>query len=391
MAHIQDRGKRVPSASRYRARYRGPDGRERSKCFARKIDAERYLSTVESSKLRGDWIDPALGKTTVGEWSSTWLATVRPTLKPKTVASYESPLRSRIMPALGRHPLSSLLPSEIQAWIGAMEADGLSASRIRQAHRVLSQALDAAVRDGRVARNSARGVKLPRMQRREAQFFEPSVTESIASAMPEPYDLVVRVLGTLGLRFGEAAALRRRHVDLLQRRLRVEESLAEVSGRISLGPTKNHAARSVPLPASLVAQLEAHLSHRVGAAADAFVFTGPQGGPLRYSAFHGRLWRPTLRRVGLPAVGIHVLRHSAAAALISAGASPKAIQAVMGHSSAAFTLTAYGHMFDADLDALVERLDDGRDDGFRSVSRHDRGMSDAAEAVDDAEQAAGLR
>jgi integrase len=391
MAHIQDRGRKVPAASRYRARYRAPDGRERSKCFARKVDAERFLSSVESSKLRGDWIDPALGRTTVEEWAAVWLEAVRPTLKPKTVASYESLLRSRIVPALGRHPLSALLPSEVQAWIGAMEADGLSASRIRQAHRVLSQTLDAAVCDGRVARNSARGVKLPRMQRSEAQYFEPSVIESIAFAMPEPYDLLVRVLGTLGLRFGEAAALRRRNVNLLQRRLRVEESLAEVSGRISVGPTKSHAARSVPLPASLVVQLEAHLGRRVGADANAFVFTGPQGGPLRYSAFHGRLWRPTLRRLGLPEVGIHVTRHSAAAALISAGASPKAIQVIMGHSSAAFTLTAYGHMFEADLDALAERLDERRDDGSQSVSRHSRGISDAADALEDAPQTVHLR
>jgi Phage integrase family len=136
---------------------------------------------------------------------------------------------------------------------------------------------------------------------------------------------------------------------------------------------------------------EAHLGRRVGADADAFVFTGPQGGPLRYSAFHGRLWRPTLRRLGLPEVGIHVTRHSKAAALISAGASPKAIQVVMGHSSAAFTLTAYGHLFEADLDALAERLDERRDDGSRSVSRHSRGISDARDALDDAPQTAYLR
>jgi hypothetical protein len=48
------------------------------------------------------------------------------------------------------------------------------------------------------------------------------------------------VLGALDLRFGEAAALRRRSVDFLRRRLRVEESLAEVRGRISTGPTKSH-------------------------------------------------------------------------------------------------------------------------------------------------------
>lgn len=56
-------------------------------------------------------------------------------------------------------------------------------------------------------------------------------------------------------------------------------------------------------------------------------------------------------------VGIHILRHSAAARLVAAGASSKAVQSILGHGSAAFTLTAYGHLFDADLDALPERLD----------------------------------
>jgi integrase len=274
MAHIQDRGRKVPAASRYRARYRAPDGRERSKCFARKIDAERFLSTVESSKLRGDWIDPALGRTTLEEWAAIWLASVRGTLKPKTVAGYESVLRSRILPTFGNHPLSAPLPSEVQAWVSAMDADGLSASRIHEAWVVLSQILDAAVRDGRVARNSARGVKLPRQQRREAEFFEPAEIDRIAQAMPEPYDLLVRVLGTLGLRFGEAAALRRRNIDLLRRRVRVEGSLAETGGRITAGPTKSHQTRSVPVPPSLLEALEEHLAKHVSADADALVFTG---------------------------------------------------------------------------------------------------------------------
>jgi integrase len=51
------------------------------------------------------------------------------------------------------------------------------------------------------------------------------------------------------------------------------------------------------------------------------------------------------------------LRHSAAARLIQAGASPKAVQAVLGHRSAGFTLTVYGHLFDAELDDLAARLD----------------------------------
>ena len=87
------------------------------------------------------------------------------------------------------------------------------------------------------------------------------------------------------------------------------------------------------------------------------MFTSPRGAPVRYSNFRAKVWRPTLERLGLPMVGLHVLRHSAAARLIAAGASAKAVQTILGHSSAAFTLTVYGHLFDADLDDLAARLD----------------------------------
>ncbi len=83
----------------------------------------------------------------------------------------------------------------------------------------------------------------------------------------------------------------------------------------------------------------------------------PGGGQLRYSTFRHHIWEPTLRAVGLPVMGLHVLRHSAAAAMIHAGASPKTVQKVLGHASAAFTLTVYGHVFEADLDHLGERLE----------------------------------
>jgi integrase len=80
----------------------------------------------------------------------------------------------------------------------------------------------------------------------------------------EPYDVFIRVLGVPGLRFDEAAALRRRHVDVLRRRLHIEESLAEVGGRFVFGPTKSHATRWVPLSSVLAQALERHLDVDLG-------------------------------------------------------------------------------------------------------------------------------
>lgn len=242
------------------------------------------------------------------------------------------------------------------AWVGAMVVDGLSPSRIRQAHVVLRLLFESAVRDGYLTRNPALGVKLPRLEHTEAPFFEPRVVDALVGTLESPYDLLTAVMGVCGLRWGEAVALRRCHTDLLRRRLRVEESLAEVSGHFVWGPTKSHARRSVPLSPGLIAGMASHLGC-VDADPRALLFTGPKGGPLRYRYFLMKPWRTGLASLGLPPVGVHVLRHSAAARMIAAGGSAKTLQTVLGHRSAAFSLTVYGHLFDADLDALADRLD----------------------------------
>jgi integrase len=147
-------------------------------------------------------------------------------------------------------------------------------------------------------------------------------------------------------------------VDLLGRRLVISESVAEISGEQVFGPPKSYQVRRLPLPRSLQGRLEGHLS-RIDADAAALLFPAPRkpDRPFRYTSFRSNYWIPALRAAGLPHVGVHALRHSAAALLISRGASLKELQSIMGHSSAAFTLSVYGHLFDDDLDALADRLD----------------------------------
>jgi Phage integrase family len=113
---------------------------------------------------------------------------------------------------------------------------------------------------------------------------------------------------------------------LLGRRLLISESLAEVGGELTFGSTKSHAERVVPLTASVAAALEAHLDDRVRSDPRALVFMSPKGHALRYANFRREVWAPALRAAKVPKVGLHVLRHSAASAMIRAGASPKALQ-----------------------------------------------------------------
>lgn len=352
MGHVRKVG-----TGRWQARYRAPDGRERARNFGRKLDAERFLATVEADKLRGGWVDPRLSRITVAEWTARWLAAFSH-LKPTTRAGYESALRVHVLPRFGRTQLQRLRTIDIREWVADLEAAGLSPSTIRKAHQVLGAALKAAVADDYLPKNPALGVKLPRVQMREMLFIDASQVSRLAETMGAPYDTLVHVLAYGGLRWGEAAALRRRRVDVLRARLDVVESLTQVGSELHWGPTKTYQQRKVALPSFLRDQLAEHLNTEVGADPEALVFTSPEGAPLRNTNFRRRYWLPAAKAAGMPeGLRIHDMRHTCVALLIAQGAHPKAIQAHLGHSSITVTLDRYGHLFPSEFETLAQRLD----------------------------------
>jgi len=187
MAFVEKRGK-----DRWRARYRGPDSRERSRTFRRKIDAERFLATIEADKARGSWIDPALGRVSFSDWSDRYLQMVVH-LKPKTRAGYESLLRTHITPAFGRVSLNRVGPVEVREWVASLIARNLSASRVRQAYFLLSAMMQAAVESGYLGRNPCSGVRLPRVATREMQFLSADEVKKLAEAA-DRYEALIYVL-----------------------------------------------------------------------------------------------------------------------------------------------------------------------------------------------------
>lgn len=336
------------------ARYRGPDRIERSKAFARRVDAERFLHDREARKSRGEWIDPQLGKTPLAEWVDRWRGTTVH-LKPKTRAGYESLLRTLILPELGRAQLGEIDPLWVREWVARLVDRGLSPSRVRQAYRLLGAIMRAAVESGYIAGTPCVGVRLPRLPQREMSFLSAKQVRDLAEAASE-YRTLVYVLAYCGLRWGEAA-VRRKRCDLLRGRIQVAESLAEVGAELHFGTTKTHQARTVTLPRFLRTMLARHLEG-VPVDPDALVFTAPVGGPLRLNNFRRRVWVPALRAARLPErVRIHDLRHTCVALLIVRGAHPKEIQGHLGHSSIQVTMDRYGHLFLDESDRLAEALD----------------------------------
>ena len=155
----------------WRAHYRTPAGAQRNKTFARKVDAERFLAGVESSKVIGTYVDPALARVTVGEWAQRWLDG-QAHLKPTTRSRYEGILRKHIHPKWDRVMLANVSHGDVQAWVSEL-ARGHSPATVHKIHRVLSLVLDMAVKDGRLARNVASGVNLPAGRQARAPLPHP--------------------------------------------------------------------------------------------------------------------------------------------------------------------------------------------------------------------------
>lgn len=361
---------------RYRARYRDVRGKEHSRHFKRKADAVRWLAAAETARGRGEWVDPSLGKVRIGEWAPVWLAT-QVQLKASTRARYELALRRHILPTWERVQLSAVAFGDVGTWVQGLTAVGLAPATVRYAYRVFSLMLAHAVHDGRLPRNPAAGVRLPRLVRHEPVFLDHGQVAKLAQAVGE-YGLFVRFLAYTGLRWGEATALRVHRLDLERRRVHVVAAVSSVGGKLVEGAPKSHRHRSVPLPRFLAAELVPHVE---GLKPDGLVFTAAAGGPLRSANFRQRVWLPAVKSLGLPALRVHDLRHTAASLAVGSGANVKAVQQMLGHASAAMTLDVYAGLFSDDLDSVADRLDEavrGADADFLRTS----GRSEAPEVTE---------
>jgi integrase len=159
-----------------------------------------------------------------------------------------------------------------------------------------------------------------------------------------------------------------RQVDPLRGRIWVVESVTEVNGVLIFGTPKAHQSRSVPVPGFLREQLAAAMA---GKAPDDRLFTSRDGSVLRNGNFRRDVFDRAARSVDLAGFTPHELKHTAASLAITAGASVKAVQRMLGHASATLTLDRYGHLFGDELDSVADRLDQHRAD----FSRTPRGLA----------------
>lgn len=340
------------SNGKWLARWReAPGGPQRSRQFARKIDAQQFLTSIEHAKLAHTYVDPAAGRISLATYALTWMERMVPTWRPATATLVECNLRNHVLGSpIGRQPIGSVRRSDVEAWAAALRLAPGTVATLRQ-H--LGQVLTAAVDDGLIPRNPAVGARLPRLETLRARPVEPKTIAALRAAAPAWFAVAVDLGLGLGLRQAEATGLTVDRVDFLRRIVRVDRQLVTSSASAAtLEPPKTDSSfRTIPLPSFVGDALAAHIAEH-GLGVHGLILHTPEGAPIIRNAF-GRLWR----EMRTDATVFHDLRHTFASTLLSNGVSIKAVADWMGHANATVTLQTYAHLMPVDEDRARGILD----------------------------------
>jgi integrase len=263
---------------RWRARYRDAAGKEHSRHFPRKLDAQRWLDEVTTSVVTGQYVDPQAGRVTFESYYREWAA--RQVWEATTVLAMD--LAASSVP-FARLPLAELRRSHVEQWVKQMTTRGLAPGTVRTRVNNVRAVLRAAVRDRVIASDPSDAVTLPRLRRAEAAMTLPTNDQvaAVLAAADARYSALVALAAFAGLRLGDSAALQVGDVDYLRRVLLVRRQVQRApGGAVEVRPPKYGSERSVYLPDELLELLSRHIAeHRPGSDPSRWMFEATPGQP----------------------------------------------------------------------------------------------------------------
>lgn len=307
---------------------------------------------------------PNAPRITVNQLLDRWLEAIAPNLKPATIAQYRTVIDKHIRPAFGKTYIGRLLPAGVQALYAAIQDSGRRRTA-ELAHYYLHQALALAVRWRWLSENPCDLVTRPahapvrkllwdkaQMRRfqegTEGHWLAPLWTVALAS----------------GCRLGELLALSWSDLNWERSDISISKTGQYLQGAWVIGSPKSRAAlRSVALPergmSALRDQLEQQGAWRCECrhwADSGLVFSGRTGLPLHRATVDHAI-RRECRRLAIPEVTPHGLRHMHASLLLGAALPVPNISARLGHAHSGITMAIYAHALRRDEGDVVRAIE----------------------------------
>jgi len=356
MATLEKR-EQTPGKVTYRVRW-WADDKQRSKSFKERDAARRFKAVLEGGMVNGSYIDPKAGTVTLASFGVESLPALTLDVRPSTRARIESVFEVHLLPEFGHMPLTAISGADIGAWMVRKGAQSSPAS-VRKMVHVLRRVLDHAVNSGLLRANPASAVRLPAEVKHEQKYLTHAQALHLADTIHPRFKAMVLIAVFGGLRFGEVCALQRQHINPLNNTISVKRTAVEIGSTLTYGPPKTKGSvRVVTLPRSVMAQVVAHMDEYSGTSPEALLFTGQRGNPINRNNWYRYYWKTAVQNAGISYLRFHDLRHTFVALWVHLGRNPKEVSKAAGHSSVAFTLDRYGHLYETDHDGLADELDE---------------------------------
>ena len=347
---------------------RGPVQRTKGG-FATKRDAQIFLTATLATLQTGLFTEPT--KLTVGDYLlERWLPGRSASLRTSTFDAYRRSLELHVIPAVGHVKIQQLAPDHLDRLYADLIRSGLAPKTVRNLHTTLHKALKDAVRKNLVVRNVADAADPPRLKRAgdgEMKTWTPEQLRTFLQGMGDHRLSAAFLLGaTTGMRRGEVLGLRWADIDFSTRRLTVNQTVLNVAYKITLGTPKTaRSRRRIALDPETVRVLLEHYRRQLAerrsmgrAYADQdLVFAREDGRPTHPDLF-SQTFKRTVKRLGLPTIRLHDLRHTHATMGLAAGIPIKIMSTRLGHATTAFTQDVYMHSVPAMEDSAAEQIAD---------------------------------
>jgi integrase len=328
--------------------YSPRDGKKVRKTFARLAEAKSWRAEAKRSVDQGTLRTPT--RRTLGEVAGRWLTGAEvgdirnrsgQLYKPATLRGYGQALDTYLLPVLGGRKLNTITTADLQELVDRWQAEGQSASTIRNSIKPLQAIYRRARSREGLPFNPTHDLELPSPAPKEVEIIAPEVASQMLAATPEQDRALWATALYAGLRYGELRALRWGAVDLAGGTIRVRESWDAKEG--SIAPKTRTSQRTTPMPGVLRDHLMDLRLSVEDASDDVLVFGAAPDRPFHANVVYRRAdlaWR----KAGLGRLRLHQARHTYASFMIAAGINAKALSTFMGHSSIKVTFDLYGHL-----------------------------------------------
>jgi integrase len=314
-----------------------------------RLDAQHRLLAGTSSERRG----PTFGQFL----TNGWLPAKRLELRPTTSHRYEWMITHYVAPRLGSVPLRRLRVDHLEGLYRELlhtngrSGKGLAPKTVHNVHVMIRSSLRMAVRRRLASVNVADAAVAPRFRSTTPPMRSWTAEQLMVfldAARRERLYPAMRLSAMTGMRRGEVLGVKWSAIDFAKRRLTINTAIQLLDTRIiEVSPKTRTSRRSVDLDRETCDVLEAlrDQQHNAGryATPGSWVFTSVRGGPVNpdlYSQTFDRL----VRRLDVPKIRLHDLRHTHATLLIKNGEPLKVVAERLGHANPAFTMATYQHV-----------------------------------------------